>query len=307
MTRPGGGWTDSIGPSCCDLSTPPPCLSAVAVRHPPPPAAAVCHRFEKLTTPTRRSRRPRPSCRASFAGRCLKLHESPFDRSSSPPSAATIHRRFWKLPTPTRSSQSSLSFSRNIIPKRGPMLHENGLKATVVNGSDLSSPPLDRLGFEICRRSPWHDPSDRWDSTSAAPVTGDSSNRNGPPDHSNPRVLILEMVICPFERDGAKSSLDSDQPTMSLICPFNQGPRSFEPEGASPGDGDLSIRTRWALDPSNPRVLVLEMVICPFERDGVKSRLDSDQPTLSLICSFNQGLRFFEPEGGNPGDGDLSI
>ncbi|KAK8985994.1 hypothetical protein V6N11_037713 [Hibiscus sabdariffa] len=78
------------------------------------------------------------------------------------------------------------------------------------------------------------------------------------PDPSNPRVLILETVICPFECDDAKSEtrlrsndakpckrLDSDQPTLSLICPFNQGPRSFEPEGANPGDGDLSIRTRW--------------------------------------------------------------
>ncbi|KAL4368776.1 hypothetical protein GQ457_05G026860 [Hibiscus cannabinus] len=109
------------------------------------------------------------------------------------------------------------------------------------------------------------------------------------------------MVICPFERDGAKSRLDSDQPTLSLICPFNQGPRSFEPEGASLGDGDL------ALDPSNPRVLVLEMVICPFERDGAKSRLDSDQTTLSLICPFNQGPRSFELEGASPGYGDLSI
>ncbi|KAL4311086.1 hypothetical protein GQ457_01G029360 [Hibiscus cannabinus] len=183
------------------------------------------------------------------------------------------------------------------------------------------------------------------------------------PDHSNPRVLILEMVICPFERDGAKSRLDSDQPTLSLICPFNQGPRSFEPEGAStgddsdqptlslicpfnqgprsfepeganPGDGDLFDSDQptlslicpfnqgprsfepeganpgdgdLALDPSNPRVLILEMVICPFERDGAKSRLDSDQPTLSLICPFNQGPRSFEPEGANPRDGDLSI
>ncbi|KAL4376003.1 hypothetical protein GQ457_02G030980 [Hibiscus cannabinus] len=103
------------------------------------------------------------------------------------------------------------------------------------------------------------------------------------------------MVICPFERDGAKSRLESDQPTLSLIFPFNQVPRSFEPEGANPGDGDLSIRTRWAPDPSNPGVLILEMVICPFERDGAKSRLDSDQPTLSLICPFNQGPRSFEP------------
>ncbi|KAK8684665.1 hypothetical protein V6N13_040681 [Hibiscus sabdariffa] len=103
------------------------------------------------------------------------------------------------------------------------------------------------------------------------------------PDPSNPRVLILKQgcdqttlsligVICSFERDDARPRLDSDQPTLSLICPFNQGPRSFEPEGANPGDGDLSIRTRWAPDPSNPRVLILEMVICPFERDGAKSK-----------------------------------
>ncbi|KAL4362544.1 hypothetical protein GQ457_04G035090 [Hibiscus cannabinus] len=160
------------------------------------------------------------------------------------------------------------------------------------------------------------------------------------------------MVICPFERDGAKSRLDSDQPTLSLICPFNQGPRSFDPEGANPGDDSdqptLSLICPFnqgprsfdpeganpgdgdlALDPSIPRVLILEMVICPFERDGAKSRLDSDQPTLSLICPFerdgaksrldsdqptlslicpfNQGPRSFDPEGANPGDGDLSI
>ncbi|KAL4341524.1 hypothetical protein GQ457_04G026200 [Hibiscus cannabinus] len=36
----------------------------------------------------RRSRHLRSSCRPSFPGRRLKLHESPFDRSSSPPSAA---------------------------------------------------------------------------------------------------------------------------------------------------------------------------------------------------------------------------
>ncbi|KAL4385354.1 hypothetical protein GQ457_15G021950 [Hibiscus cannabinus] len=130
----------------------------------------------------------------------------------------------------------------------------------------------------------------------ANPVDGDLA-----PDPSNPKVLILEMVICPFERVGAKSRLDSDQPTLSLICPFNQGPRSFKPEGANLGDGDL------APDPSNPRVRILEMVICPLERDGAKSRLDSDQPTLSLICPFYQGPRSFEPEGANPGDGDLSI
>ncbi|KAK8986097.1 hypothetical protein V6N11_082379 [Hibiscus sabdariffa] len=132
------------------------------------------------------------------------------------------------------------------------------------------------------------------------------------PDPSNPRVPILKQgcdqttlsligVICSFEHDDARPRLDSDQPTLSLICPFNQGPRSFEPEGANPGDGDL------APDPSNPRVIILEMVICPFERDGAKSRLDFDQPRLSLICPFNRGPQSFEPEGANPGDGDFSI
>ncbi|KAL4333559.1 hypothetical protein GQ457_07G003240 [Hibiscus cannabinus] len=58
-------------------------------------------------------------------------------------------------------------------------------------------------------------------------------------------TLSLIREICSFEPDDAISRLDSDQSMLSLLCPFNQGPRSFEPEGANPGDVDLSIRTRW--------------------------------------------------------------
>ncbi|KAL4291398.1 hypothetical protein GQ457_14G021900 [Hibiscus cannabinus] len=187
--------------------------------------------------------------------------------------------------------------------------------------SDLRDPPLDRLGFGICHSTPLEPSADHWHSPLDAPIAGDAKaegwwrlrfrvgcgmdevamgfgSANGVGDDVESKFcgwsavgvevtgggwelrVVLNGARGPrsFEPECANPGdgdlLDSDQPTLSLLCPFNQGHRSFEPEGANLGDGEL---------------------------------LDSDQPTLSLLCPFNQGLRSFEPEDANPGDGDFSI
>ncbi|KAK9010714.1 hypothetical protein V6N11_043584 [Hibiscus sabdariffa] len=52
--------------------------------------------------------------------------------------------------------------------------------------------------------------------------------------------------------------------------------------------------TRAAPDPSNQRVLILEMVICPFEPDGAKSetrlRSNDAKPFKSICLSFSEAI-----------------
>ncbi|KAL4342527.1 hypothetical protein GQ457_08G017290 [Hibiscus cannabinus] len=82
------------------------------------------------------------------------------------------------------------------FPRYPPEVDENGLEATVIDGSDLSYPPLDHLGFEICRPPVPSLPSDRWDSPGNAPVTGDG---------------VTEMVLSGGEMLVSGVSVDEDE------------------------------------------------------------------------------------------------
>ncbi|KAL4273335.1 hypothetical protein GQ457_13G014690 [Hibiscus cannabinus] len=106
-------------------------------------------------------------------------HENALDAVVSPHRRRHSSGDLGQARPPFESSHRTLSLLSLSFPRRDPRLHEDGLEATAVDGSDLPSTPLDRPGFEICQPQVPSPPSDRWDSPLEAPIADDRVTEMG--------------------------------------------------------------------------------------------------------------------------------